>query len=99
MHIEERFAQYALVHLPIDLRPLTDRERAILPLLIEAAHAMDDAFWIQIYGDPTPLLRSTTDPDIQEYIRLNYGVSYRYFGVRFKPTPMRHLNQVRSRVE
>ncbi len=73
MHIEERFAQYALVHLPIDLRPLTDRERAILPLLIEAAHAMDDAFWIQIYGDPTPLLRSTTDPDIQEYIRLNYG--------------------------
>jgi predicted nucleotidyltransferase len=26
------------------------------------------------------------------------AVSYRYFGVRFTPTPMRHLNQVRSRV-
>jgi len=73
MHIEERLAQYARVHLPVDLSRLSNSERTIIPLLIEAAHAMDDAFWIQIYGDPAPLLAMTTDPRIRQYIQLNYG--------------------------
>jgi hypothetical protein len=73
MHIEERLAQYARVHLTVDLSRLSDSERTIIPLLIEAAHAMDDAFWIQIYGDPAPLLAATTDPSIRQYIQLNYG--------------------------
>jgi hypothetical protein len=52
---------------------LNDRERNIIQLLIEAARAMDDAFWIQNYGDPAPLLASTTDPNLRQYIQLNYG--------------------------
>ena len=73
MHIEERLAQYARVHLAVDLSRLNDRERSIIPLLIEAARAMDDAFWVQTYADPASLLASTTDPRIREYIQLNYG--------------------------
>jgi len=73
MNIEERLKQYARVKLTTDLSLLNDNERNIIPLLIEAARAMDDAFWIQIYGDPAPLLASTTDPNIRQYIQLNYG--------------------------
>lgn len=73
MHIEERLNKYARVHLKVDLSALSDSEHKIIPLLIEAARAMDDAFWIQVYGDPAPLLASATDPDIRQYIQINYG--------------------------
>src|SRR5215207_2578755 len=73
MNIEERLKQYARVKLTTDLTLLNDNERNIIPPLIEAARAMDDAFWIQIYGDPAPLLASTTDPNIRQCIQLNYG--------------------------
>jgi len=73
VNIEDRLKQYARVKLTADLSRLNDRERSILPLLIEAARAMDEAFWIQNYGDPAPLLASTTDPNVRQYIQLNYG--------------------------
>ena len=73
VNIEERLRQYARVRLTMDLDLLSDSERAIIPLLIEAARVMDDAFWIQNYGDPAPLLASTRDPNVRQYIQLNYG--------------------------
>jgi hypothetical protein len=73
VNIEERLKRYAPVKLTPDLSLLNESERNIISLLIEAAHAMNDAFWIQIYGDPAPLLASTTDPNIRQYIQRNYG--------------------------
>lgn len=72
MNIQERLAQYAPIRLAADLSPLSAAERRMVPLLIEAARAMDEAFWQQAYGDPTTLL-ANTDPDTQRCIRLNYG--------------------------
>jgi hypothetical protein len=73
LRIEERLAQYTDVHLTADLSSLNDSERAIIPILIEAAQAMDDAFWIQAYGERSPLLAATTDPRIRQYMAINYG--------------------------
>jgi hypothetical protein len=42
--IAARLAQYATVELGTDMAVLTDRERAMLPLLIEAAERMTDLF-------------------------------------------------------
>ena len=44
--IPVRLAQYASVQLTADVSALTENERNMIPLLIEAASAMDDAFWI-----------------------------------------------------
>ncbi|MCZ6857785.1 MAG: Zn-dependent hydrolase, partial [Gemmatimonadetes bacterium] len=48
----ERLSQYATFRLTADLSTLTDNERQMIPILIEAADAMDEIFWQQAWGDP-----------------------------------------------
>src|SRR4051794_19247760 len=47
----QRLARYSSVRLAPDVSALTDNERRMIPLLIDAAKAMDEVFWIQAYGD------------------------------------------------
>lgn len=65
------------IYHPVELRPplegLSDRQRRMLRLLIEAAEIMDQLFWRQAYGDPAPLLASIDDPAVAEFVRLNFG--------------------------
>ena len=68
-----RLKQYATVRLTADLSALSENERRMIPLLIEAAQEMDKAFWIQAYGDKRTLLKSITDPDTRRFVELNYG--------------------------
>ena len=69
----DRLKQYATVRLTADLSALSENERRMIPLLIEAAKEMDKAFWIQAYGDKRTLLDSITDPDTRRFVELNYG--------------------------
>jgi hypothetical protein len=71
--IEQKLAQYTTVRLPTDLGKLSENERRMIPLLIDAARAMDAIFWQQAYGNRDSLLQSITDPAIQRYIEINYG--------------------------
>ena len=71
--IQARLAQYAPILLKVDLGRLNDSERNMIPLLIDAAKAMDEPFWMQNYGEREALLASTSDPDLRHYIELNYG--------------------------
>jgi hypothetical protein len=71
--IEEKLAQYTTVRLTTDLNKLTDHERRMLPLLIDAAASMDAIFWRQAYGNRDSLLRSIPDPAVQRYVDINYG--------------------------
>ncbi|HEX6852124.1 MAG TPA: hypothetical protein VF139_12055 [Candidatus Polarisedimenticolaceae bacterium] len=68
-----RRASYAEVTLTTDLGALTDNERRMLPLLIEACREMDAIFWLQAYGDRQPLLASISDPELRRYVEINYG--------------------------
>jgi hypothetical protein len=45
----------------------------MLPLLLEAARAMDELFWAQAYGDRRQLLNSISDPATRRYAEINYG--------------------------
>ena len=65
--------KYTSVRLTADLAGLTDGERQMIPLLIEAAKAMDDIFWIQAYGDKEALLASLSDDDQRRFAEINYG--------------------------
>lgn len=66
-------AKYTTVRLVADTMSLTAKERQMLPLLIDAAKAMDQVFWRQAYGDPAPLLSSVTDPALRQFVVVNYG--------------------------
>ena len=45
----------------------------MIPLLIEAADAMDDLFWRQAYGSKEDLLASISDSDLRRFSEINYG--------------------------
>lgn len=64
--------QYATVRLTADVSSLSDNQRAMLGLLIEAATAMDDIYWQQAYGNRDSLL-SPLDGATRQYAGINYG--------------------------
>ncbi len=71
--VQRRLAKYTTVRLVTDLSVLSDNQRQMIPLLIEAAQAMDEGFWRQAYGDREALLASIDDPDVERYVQINYG--------------------------
>ena len=71
--MKPRLAKYTSFRLETDLSVLSDRERRMIPILIEAAQVMDGLYWFQAYGDREALLSSFTDPDMRRFIEINYG--------------------------
>jgi hypothetical protein len=65
--------KYVSVRLTTDLAPLSESEKQMIPLLIEAAQLMDECFWYEAYGDGQALLAGIEDPDLQQFARINYG--------------------------
>ncbi len=64
---------FAPVKLTADLSTLSEQERRMLGLFIEAGAIMDDLFWRQTYGDRQALLKRVTDPRTRDFVMLNYG--------------------------
>ncbi|MBA3889520.1 MAG: Zn-dependent hydrolase [Gemmatimonadaceae bacterium] len=71
--IDARLAKYTTVRLTTDYALLTANERAMIPVLIEAAKAMDEVFWMQAFGTRDSLLASLDDPRMRRYAEINYG--------------------------
>ncbi|MFB3778540.1 MAG: Zn-dependent hydrolase [Bryobacteraceae bacterium] len=71
--MKDKLAQYATVELKVDPAVLTEKERQMIPLLIDAARIMDGLFWQQAYGDKQTLLSKVKDPDTLRYVEINYG--------------------------
>lgn len=65
---------YAPFTLVSDLEGLTDNQRQMLVLLIEASQIMDDLFWRQAYGDDyQQWLASIGVDEERRFAELNYG--------------------------
>lgn len=69
----QRLAGYAPVQLTADLSSLTEKEKQMIPLLIEAAQIMDELYWQQSYGNKDSLLNGIQDSAVREFARINYG--------------------------
>ena len=66
--------QYATVRLTSDLSHLSEADRRVVRLLIEAVQPMDDAFWMEAYGDEQAALAlAEGDPAMRRFIEINYG--------------------------
>jgi hypothetical protein len=68
-----RFDIYAEVGLSTDLSHLSDNQRQMIGLLIDAAKITDDIFWQQVWGDKDELLDSIEDTKMRRFAYYNYG--------------------------
>ena len=71
--MEAKLAQFEEVTLSTDLGWLSDSEREIIGILIEAADIMDDIYWTQTYGDKDALLESIDSEYAKKYAMIHYG--------------------------
>jgi hypothetical protein len=76
-----------------DFENMSAGQRLLIPLLTDAARAMDDAFWLQSFGNREPLLESIPDPAVRTRVREHYGPWDRSAGLEpfvdgFGPKPL-----------
>lgn len=64
---------FASVTLSADLSSLTEKEKQMIPVLIEVADIVDDLYWIQTLGDKNTFLDSIKDTLVRQYAMINYG--------------------------
>jgi len=71
--IGDKVILYTPVRLTADLSRLSERERRMLPLLIDAAAAIDTMYRQQYYPALDSLLSATTDSATRRFVEINYG--------------------------
>ncbi len=66
--------EYATVALTADLSHLSENDRQVVRLLIEAVAPMDEVFWMQTYGDGAAALAlAGDDAAARRFVEINYG--------------------------
>ncbi len=64
---------YKEVKLVADLSGLSDSQKKLIGILIDASDIMDELFWLQTYGEKSELLDNISDPATKKYALINYG--------------------------
>jgi len=67
-YVQKHLAGYATVKLTTDLSQLSEKEKQMIPLLIEASKIMDTLYWDQSYGHRDSLLNALADVQTKNYI-------------------------------
>ncbi len=90
---KDRLDIYATFALDADISHLSDRQKNMLPLLIEASKIMDELYWRQAYGSKNELLSRIKDPKARRFAEINYGPWDRLDGDKpmFAQTPEKPL--------
>ncbi|MBK7869182.1 MAG: Zn-dependent hydrolase [Saprospiraceae bacterium] len=65
--------KYTNFQLTADLSKLTDQERQMIPILIEAAQIMNELFWYEALGDKQAFLDGISDEKLKQFATINYG--------------------------
>ncbi len=69
----QHLAKYTDFTLTTDVSTLTDAQKQMIPLLIDAAKAMDQGFWMQAYPGDREELLGGLDADTRRFAEINYG--------------------------
>lgn len=69
----DRTEIYSYFELNADLSSLSDEDKQIIPLLIQAASVMNRCFWYEAYGDKDELISSIENEDLKRFADINYG--------------------------
>ena len=68
-----RFDIYSKVKLEANLDHLSDKQKQMIGLLIDAGKITDEIFWLQVWGDKEALLNNIDDPKARQFAFYNYG--------------------------
>ena len=71
--LQKKVEEFATFKLTTDLSVLTEKEKQMLPLLLEAAKIMDDIYWWQAFGDKKELFSVDIDEYTKRFAEINYG--------------------------
>jgi hypothetical protein len=71
--IDKLLTNYADVKLEADLSALSENQKKMIPLLIEAAKLIDEIYWAQTCNKKDEILNSINDPKVKKYFMINYG--------------------------
>ena len=71
--LQQRLDKYVPVKLTTDIAQLSEKEKQMIPILIEAATIMDKLFWYEAYGEKTEALKETGQTGLNKFININYG--------------------------
>jgi len=69
----QQLTKYTEVTLTADLGALSDKERRMIPLLIDACRDMDAIFWKEAFGNRDSLLASISDSALRRFAEINVG--------------------------
>ena len=72
-YVDKRLPVYEEVRLIANVRSLSENERRMIPLFIQAAKIMDTLFWKQAYPAHDSLLHAVEHKNTKKFIRINYG--------------------------
>ena len=71
------WTKFTSVKLQADLSHLSENQRKMIPLLIEAGEEMDKGFWRQAYGNRSdirlPVGSETANAAVAQHLKINYG--------------------------
>lgn len=73
MSIDDRLAQYTPFELNADMSELSENQKEMISLLIDAAGAMEEVFWMQAYGNREQLMNSLESDEERRFAEINYG--------------------------
>ncbi|MFT4535206.1 MAG: hypothetical protein ACI9P5_002571 [Saprospiraceae bacterium] len=71
--METLLSKYTTFKLETDLSMLSDNQKKMIPILIEASEMMNELFWYESYGDKSKLLSTIIDEDTKKFVEINYG--------------------------
>ena len=71
--MKANLAKFEEVTLTTDLSWLSENEKQIISILIDAAAVMDEIFWMQAYGDRDALLSGIENEYARSFVKIHYG--------------------------
>ena len=71
--VQDLLDQYTTFELNADLSDLSENQREMISLLIDAAKEMDEVFWMESYGNKNVLMDAIEDESLGRYVEINYG--------------------------
>ena len=74
MELQQKVDEFAEFTLTTDLSVLSEKERQLIPVLIEIADVMDELYWDQYFGaENRASLDTLKDPAMKAYAQIMYG--------------------------
>jgi len=71
--MKQKINEYATVKLTTDVSKLTDSEKKVISLLMEASKIIDDLYWQQTWGNKKQLMKNVRNADDKKFVAINYG--------------------------